>query len=247
MTAPQSLESHPAWVARKQLVRDEWKARKEANEVMLEAGPPASKHGRLLSVATRHYINCLRVDMGATLDHEELTNEVFRSTLPPAMLATAPPAIKGTWNNIKEAYRFFKKTRKERAALHLPVPPGGATSCSCECCRTCECASKERKQIKWQAQLLKSQEKAEKKWKFKRVAGMTMLIWKLLGEVAEEKKEKEKKEEEKKEEEKKEEEKKEEEKKEEEKKEEEKKEEEKKEKEKEKETEEKTEEKKHTP
>jgi hypothetical protein len=196
---PKSLASHPTWVARKQLVRDEWKAREEANEAMLEASPPASKHGRLLSVATWHYINCLRVDMGATLDHDDLTNEDFRSTLPPAMLATAPPAIKGTWNHIKEAHRFFKKTRQERAALHLPVPPRGATSCSCKCCSTCERASKKRKQIKWQARLLKDQEKAEKKWKFKHNVGMNMLIWKLLGEVAEEKKEEEKKEEKKKE------------------------------------------------
>jgi hypothetical protein len=120
--APKSIASHPTWVARKQLVRDECKARKEANKAMLEAGPPASKHGKLLSVATRHYINCLRKDAGATLEHDQLVNEDFRSTMSPEMLATAPPAIKGTWNNTKEACRFFKKARKERAALHLPGP-----------------------------------------------------------------------------------------------------------------------------
>jgi hypothetical protein len=192
--APKSIASHPTWVARKQLVRDECKARKEANKAMLEAGPPASKHGKLLSVATRHYINCLRKDAGATLEHDQLVNEDFRSTMSPEMLATVPPAIKGTWNNIKEACRFFKKARKERAALHLPGPPAGATSCSCECCSPWEYASEQRKLIKWQARLLKDQKKAEKKWKWKHAVGMHVLIWKLLKEEKKEKIDKEKKE-----------------------------------------------------
>jgi hypothetical protein len=192
--APESIASHPAWVTRKQLVRDEWKAREEATEAMRVAGPPASKFDKLLSVATRHYINCLRKDVGATLEHDELVNEDFRSTMSPEMLATAPPAIKGTWNNIKEAYRFFKKTRKERAALHLPGPAAGATSCSCECCSAWEYVSKQRKLIKWQAQFWEEQDKADDKWSFMRNVGIIMLVWKLLNEEEKETKEKEKKE-----------------------------------------------------
>jgi hypothetical protein len=188
--APRPVDSHPAWVAYKQLVRDEWEARKEANEAMLKAGPPTSKHGRLLSVETRHYINCLLEDVGATLDHDRITNEDFRSELTPEELATAPPAIKGTWNTIKEANRFFKKTRKERAALHLPVPPGGAISCSCECCSAREYVSKQRKLIKWRVQLRKDHEKADEKWKFKHVVGMFKLVRKLEKELKEEKEKK---------------------------------------------------------
>jgi hypothetical protein len=192
--APESISSHPTWVARKQLVRDEFKALEEANEAMRVAGPPASKHGKLLSVGTRHYINCLRKDLLATLEHDQLVNEDFRSTISPEMLATAPPAIKGTWNNIKEAYQFLKKTRKERAALHLPGPPAGATSCSCECCSVWEYVSKQRKLIKWQTQFWEDRGKADDKWSFMRTVGIIMLVWKLLNEEEKETKEKEKKE-----------------------------------------------------